>query len=341
MANTTGRSVLGVAVLVAAAVIAALVGYVLFVVVPGDLAELIGVVLTIAVVAVALKVAGGTLASRFADYTVAEVAVEGPITRDGGGGGLPSSPTTPGADEVVDQIERADDDPNAEALLVKLNTPGGQIVPSEDIRLAAERFDGPTVGYATDTCASGGYAIAVGCDELWAREGSVVGSIGVIGSRPNVHELADRLGVSYEQFTAGEYKDAGLPLKEVTPDERAYLQGIVDDYYDQFVEQVAEGRDMDEEAVRETEARVFLGTEAHERGLVDGLGDREAVLDRIEELTGHEAVVEEFTPSSGLMGRLRGGAAATAYALGAGVADAVAGDGSTGGNGAGDMRFRR
>ena len=339
MTSSTKRSVASVAVLAAAAVLAAVVGYALFVIVPGDMAELLGVVLTIAVVGVALKIAGETLASRFADYTVAEVAVEGPITRDGDGGGFPPSPGSPGADEIVEQIERADEDPNAEALLVKLNTPGGQIVPSEDIRLAAERFDGPAVGYATDTCASGGYAIAVGCDELWAREGSIVGSIGVIGSRPNVHELADRLGVSYEQFTAGEYKDAGLPLKEVTPDERAYLQGIVDDYYDQFVDQVAEGRDINEEAIRETEARVFLGTEAYERRLVDGLGDREAVLDRIEELTGRDAVVEEFTPSRGLMGRLRGGATATAYALGAGVAHALAGDGQR--DGAGDVRFRR
>ncbi|SHG53070.1 signal peptide peptidase SppA [Halobaculum gomorrense] len=339
MPDTTGRSLTGAVVLLAAGALAAAVGYALFVILPGDLAELLGVVLTLVVVAVALKIAAGTLAARFANYTVAEVAVEGPITRDGDSSSFPPSPGTPGADEIVDQIERANEDPNAEALVVKLNTPGGEIVPSEDIRLAAERFDGPTVGYATDTCASGGYAIAAGCDELWAREGSVVGSIGVIGSRPNVHELADRLGVSYEQLTAGEYKDAGLPLKEVTPDERAYLQGIVDDYYDQFVAQVAEGRDMEEAAIRETEARVFLGREARERGLVDGLGDREAVLDRVEELTGAEAVVEEFTPTGGLMGRLRGGATATAYALGAGVAAAVAGDGTA--DGASDVRFRR
>ncbi|WP_435063052.1 signal peptide peptidase SppA [Halobaculum sp. EA56] len=336
--NSTLRTVGSAAALLVAAAAAALVGVLLFVWFPGDLAELLGVVITVAVVGIAVKIASSALGSRFADYTVAEVAVEGPITRDGGGGRLPSSPTTPGADEVVEQIERADEDPNAEALLVKLNTPGGQIVPSEDIRLAAERFDGPTVGYATDTCASGGYAIAVGCDELWAREGSVVGSIGVIGSRPNVHELADRLGVSYEQFTAGEYKDAGLPLKEISPDERAYLQGIVDDYYDQFVEQVAEGRDMDEEAVRDTEARVFLGTEAHERGLVDGLGDREAVLERVGELTGTEATVREFTPQQGLAARLRGGAAATAYAFGAGIASAFPGEGAPEGI---DVRFRR
>ncbi|WP_284011983.1 signal peptide peptidase SppA [Halobaculum litoreum] len=339
MTDSTTRTAVAAVALVAAAAVAAAVGYLLFVWLPDDsLARLLGVLLTLAAVAAALKFAGSTLSSRFADYTVAEVAVEGPITRDGSGGGVPPSPGSPGADDVIDQIERADDDPNAEALLVKLNTPGGQIVPSEDIRLAAERFDGPTIGYATDTCASGGYAIAVGCDELWAREGSVVGSIGVIGSRPNVHELAERLGVSYEQFTAGEYKDAGLPLKEVSPDERAYLQGIVDDYYDQFVAQVAEGRDMDEAAVRDTEARVFLGTEAYDRGLVDGLGDREAVLDRVEERIGTDAVVEEFTPQRGLMTRLRGGASAVAYALGAGAASRLAGGES--GSGV-DVRFRR
>jgi len=107
------------------------------------------------------------------------------------------------ADEIVDQIERADEDSGVRALLLKLNTPGGEIVPSEDIRIAAERFDGPTIAYATDVCASGGYDIAAGCDELWAREGSIVGSIGVIGSRVNAADLADRLGLSYERLAAG------------------------------------------------------------------------------------------------------------------------------------------
>jgi len=83
------------------------------------------------------------------------------------------------------------------------------VVPSDDIRLAAERFDGPTVAYATDVCASGGYWIASGCDELWAREGSIVGSIGVIGSRVNASALAEKVGLSYERFAAGDYKDAG------------------------------------------------------------------------------------------------------------------------------------
>jgi protease-4 len=188
-------------------------------------------------------------------------------------------------------------------------------------------FDGPTLAYATDTCASGGYWIASGCDEIWAREASIVGSIGVIGSRVNVSDLAERLGVSYERFAAGEYKDAGVALKEIDDDERAYLQGIIDEFYDHFVERVADGRDMDDAAIRDTEARVYVGTDANERGLVDELGARDAVEDRLATLLDRDEIsVKTFEPQKSLPARLRGGAAAVAYSLGAGLAGRVVGD---------------
>jgi len=230
---------LGIVLLGTAAAVVA--GALVFVVFPASLTDLLGVLLVLVTALVGARIATSVAGSLAPSHNVAEVAVEGPITRDGGGG-IASAPTGPGADDIVEQIERADDDRGADALLLKLNTPGGQIVPSEDIRIAAERFDGPTVAYATDVCASGGYDIAAGCEELWAREGSIVGSIGVIGSRVNASDLADRMGLSYEQLTAGEYKDAGTPLKEFEEHEREYLQGLIDDYYDQFVETVAEGR---------------------------------------------------------------------------------------------------
>lgn len=256
-------------------------------------------------------------------YDVVEVAVEGPITREGSR--IPSSRrrSVP-ADKIVEQIDQADDDPNADALILKLNTPGGEVLPSEDIRLAAERFDGPTVAYATDTCASGGYWIASGCDELWAREASIIGSIGVRGSQVNAKELADKLGLEYVPLTAGEYKDAGFPLKEPEEQDREYLQGIVDDYYETFVERVAEGRDLPEETIRETEARVYLGTDALENGLVDELGTREDVEARLADRLGVPDVdVQEFTPKRSLVERLRGETQGVAYAFGAGVAGAV------------------
>ena len=326
MSERSRTVVTGGAVLSAAAV-AAVVGWVLLVEFPADLAELVGILLVIGLVVLAVRVAGRTMSARYRDYDVAEVAVTGPISRDGGPGPLPTGTRGTPADDIVEQIERADEDDAVDGLLVKLNTPGGEVVPSDDIRRAAMDFDGPALAYATDTCASGGYWIASGCDELWARDASIVGSIGVIGSRVNVSDLAERLGVSYERFAAGQYKDAGVALKEMDDDERAYLQGIIDDFYDNFVERVAEGRDMDEAAVRDTEARVFVGTDAHERGLVDGLGARDAVEERLADLLDRDEVsVEEFTPQQSLATRLRGGAESVAYALGAGVAGRVVGD---------------
>jgi len=318
---------------VGVAILAAIAAWYLFVAVPDDLAELLGVLLLLAVVIGAVRIGSNVAGSVLPAHNVAEVAVEGPITRDGGGG-ITSPPVGASADDIVEQIERADEDRGSAALLLKLNTPGGEIVPSEDIRIAAEQFDGPTIAYATDVCASGGYDIAAGCDELWAREGSIVGSIGVVGSRVNAKELADRLGLSYEQFTAGEYKDAGVPLKEMTEDEREYLQGIVDDYYDQFIDTVAEGREMDAETLKATEARIFLGDEAEERGLVDRLGTRDDVEASLEQRLGEDVTIKEYEPERGLTGKLRGGAQQVAFALGAGIASVADGDIE-------DLSFRR
>ncbi|WP_128477734.1 signal peptide peptidase SppA [Halorussus pelagicus] len=323
----SSRVVQGSVVLVGVFAAVAL-GWLLFVAVPeGNLARLLGVVLAVLAGVLGAR-AAGNLASRWAaSYDVAEVAVEGPITRDGGGSSIPPRPGGTPADDVVEQIERADEDDAARALLLRLNTPGGEVVPSDDIRLAAERFDGPTVAYATDVCASGGYWIASGCDDIYAREGSIVGSIGVIGSRVNAKGMADKLGLEYERFAAGKYKDAGQSLKEMTDDEREYLQGIIDGYYDEFVERVTDGRELSDEQVRDTEARVYLGDDAASIGLVDELATKRQVEDRLAADLGVEGVtVEEFEPDRGVMDRLRGGSQAVAYAFGAGVASALGGD---------------
>lgn len=324
--DTAGKRAARAVIVLVAAVVAVVVGWLLFVRFPGTLARLFGVLLTVGLVALAVRFAARAAGGWFAGYDAAEVVVEGPISRDGASPGLTGGVTTPSADAVVDQIERADGDPNVAGLLVKLNTPGGEIVPSDDIRLALSRFDGPVVGYATDQCASGGYWIATACDRVFARRGSLVGSIGVIGSRVNAKDLADELGVSYERFAAGKYKDAGQPLKDLDADDRDYLQGLIDGYYDDFVERVAEGRGLDEDAVRDTEARVFLGSEALERGLIDDLGTAEDAENALSEALGREVSVEEFRPMPGLMRRIRGNASALAYAAGAGVAAAVTGD---------------
>ncbi len=321
---SNGRGIGRLVVVLGGAVLFAAIGVFLFVVVPETLADLFGILLALVAVLIGVRIASNVAQSLFPEYDVAEVAVEGPITRDGGSGPLPSSPRATPADAIVEQVDRANDDEHVRALVMKLNTPGGEVVPSDDIRLAAERFEGPTVAYTTDVCASGGYWIASGCDELWAREASIVGSIGVIGSRINATEFAEKVGLSYEGFTAGEYKDAGTALKEMSDDEREYLQGLIDDYYETFVDRVSDGRELEPSEIRDTEARVYLGEAAFELGLVDGLGTREDVEEALAERLEVDAVtVTEFQPQQPLMQRLGSGAQRVAYAFGAGVAGVI------------------
>jgi len=323
---STERTLGRVAVVAVVAAVAAVLGYVLFVVVPGSLAELLGVFVTIALVGGAVKVGGGLADSVLSPYDVAEVEVDSVITRDGGAPG-PLGMVGVSADDVVEQIERADEDDAAEALIVKLNTPGGAVVPSEDIRRAAAEFDGPTVAYAEDMAASGGYWIASGCDRFHAREGAVVGSIGVIGSQLGRTGLAEKLGLDYRRFVAGDYKDTPSAWRELADDEVDYYQGLIDDFYDQFVETVSEGRDLEEAFVRDTEARVYLGEEAGEIGMVDSVGPREAMEDDLADQLGVEAVeVEPFEPEEGLTDKLQFGARSVARAFGAGVASVLVDD---------------
>jgi protease-4 len=310
------------------AVLAAAVGIGLFVAVPlytavGVLEVLLAVVVFVGGVVLAARIAG----SAFPDYDVAEVEVDDVITRDGGGGPLPFSGAGLSADDIVEQIETADDDDNAEALIVKLNTPGGEVVPSEDIRRAAAEFDGPTVAYAEDMAASGGYWIASGCDEFHARESSIVGSIGVNGTQIGLPEFADKVGLEYRRFVAGEYKDTPAALRELSDDEVEYFQSLLDGWYDQFVDTVTAGRDLDPEFVRDTEARIYPGFEAAENGLVDHCGPREEMEDRLAERVGVEEItVETFEPESSIPGRIGAGARSVAHAFGAGVASALVGD---------------
>jgi protease-4 len=325
---------LAIAAIVIIAVAA--LGFFLFVDYPdGNLTILVGVILLVVSLAAALPAAGRLARSVFPTDNVAEVAVEGPISRNGGQPSFPpTGPASPGADAIVDRIDAANQDDAIEGLLLHLNTPGGEIVPSDDIRLAAESFEGPVIAYTTDVCASGGYWIASACDELWAREASTIGSIGVRGSRVTAADLLQRVGLNYEQFTAGEYKEAGGSLSDITDNEREYLQGLIDGFYDMFVETVAEGRDMEAAFLRETEARVFLGRDAVENGLVDELGSREDVLNRLEADLGRVSV-RELSLRGGVLSRFRSGASSVAYALGAGVASAVLPDNETR-----DGRFR-
>lgn len=177
-------------------------------------------------------------------------------------------------------LKRAEDDSTVKAVVLRIDSPGGTVAASEEIAQYAKEFEKPIVVSIGDVGASGAYMLASQADEIWAMPGSAVGSIGVIAQIPNVSGLLDKVGVEFTVVTAGEYKGAGSPYRELTKEERALIQGEVDDAYDQFVGIVAEGRGMTiEQTEKLATGWAWNGDKAKELGLVDEIGTLENALD--------------------------------------------------------------
>jgi protease-4 len=181
--------------------------------------------------------------------------------------------------EVEDFLEQARKfarDDGIKAVVVRIDSPGGSVAPSQEIhdevkRLAAKKTVVCSLG---NVAASGGYYVAVACPKIVAAPGTLTGSIGVISQFANVRGLAERFDVKLEVVKAGKLKDAGNPFRDMTPEERAYWQALVDRTHQQFIAAVAQGRGLGEEAVREVaDGRVMNGEDAKGLGLVDALGN--------------------------------------------------------------------
>ncbi|MBN2247869.1 MAG: signal peptide peptidase SppA [Coriobacteriia bacterium] len=197
--------------------------------------------------------------------------------------------TTP--EYLLDQIDQALDDDSVKAILLRVDSPGGTVAASQEIMLAVRKAaeEKPIVTSVGDVCASGAYMVAAQTDEIVAAPGSTVGSIGVIMELVNAEGLLDKVGLKFTTLTQGEYKDAGSLYRSPTATETAMLNEQMNVVYEQFVADVAQGRGMGVEEVRELATGwAWLGSEALELGLVDTLGNYDDAVDRAAELGGIE-----------------------------------------------------
>lgn len=179
------------------------------------------------------------------------------------------------ARETLDTLARYEDNSSVKAIVVRINSPGGAIAPSQEIYAALQRMKKPTVASLDSVAASGGYYIAAGCDQIVANPGSITGSIGVILQWFDMKELMRWAKLKPETITSGALKDAGSPFREMTEAERAYFQSIVTQLHTQFVRDVAHGRKekmTHAEVVKIADGRIFTGEQAHGLKLVDELG---------------------------------------------------------------------
>jgi protease-4 len=179
--------------------------------------------------------------------------------------------------------------PAVKAIVVRVNSPGGSAVASDQIYRALLDFDRPVVIWMDEVAASGGYYIACGGDYVFAHPDTLTGSIGVISQFLNVEELLDEVGVDVVVITSGPRKDIGSPFREMAEDERALWEGITDEVYEGFVELVAQARDLPLEEVRElADGSIYTGRQAQGLGLVDEVGTLDDAIAKAAELGGIE-----------------------------------------------------
>ncbi|WP_432734703.1 signal peptide peptidase SppA [Maridesulfovibrio sp. FT414] len=189
-------------------------------------------------------------------------------------------------------------DDSVKGVLLRINSPGGTIAPSQELYHAVKAFAEvkPIVASFGTVAASGGYYAAAPATKIMASSGSITGSIGVKAEYASFHQLLDKLGVKPVIITSGALKGAGSPYSELTPEQREYLTSLIMDIHNQFVDDVARARKLDRKDVEKiADGRAVTGREAVELGLVDRIGGFEESVTVLKALCGIEgdaAVVE-------------------------------------------------
>src|SRR5262245_9189727 len=186
------------------------------------------------------------------------------------------------ADRVVRELDEHSEDPSIRAVVVRIQSPGGVVGPTQEIYDAVQRARSrgkPVVASMGSVAASGGYYLAAAATRIVANPGTLTGSIGVILQLAEVEGLLRKVGVRYEVIKAGRLKDSGSFARPMTPEAHAVLETVLDDMHAQFVTAIAEGRGIAKDRVRAlADGRVYSGRMAKQLGLIDALGGLEEAI---------------------------------------------------------------
>lgn len=183
----------------------------------------------------------------------------------------------------LEQLDNILYDETVHAVVLSVNTPGGGVTESAEIykkllQIKEERQI-PIYVSMGSMAASGGYYIAAPADKIFANRDTITGSIGVIMQSINYQALAEKVGVKFETFKSGEHKDMLSPMRDVTEEERAMMQDMINESYEEFVDIIEKGRNMSEAEVKKVaDGRILGGTKALEAGLIDDIGDEAATI---------------------------------------------------------------
>ena len=193
--------------------------------------------------------------------------------------------------EIVEEIRSAYDDDDVKGVVIRINSPGGGVAPSQEIYGEINRLKGKkkVVASFSSVAASGGYYIASAAEKIVSNPGTLTGSIGVIMDFSNIEGLFEKIGLKSFVVKSGRYKDIGSPTRDMTADEKDLLQDVIDDVHNQFITAIVEGRGMEREKVEKiADGRIFSGAQALQMGLVDELGSLQDSIKIVADMAGIE-----------------------------------------------------
>ncbi|MBN2105836.1 MAG: signal peptide peptidase SppA [Deltaproteobacteria bacterium] len=190
---------------------------------------------------------------------------------------------------LIKTLHSYKNDPHIKAIVIRIDSPGGGVAPSQEIyeELIKAREQKVLIASMGSVAASGGYYIACAAHKIFANPGTITGSIGVIIEFANIEELLGKIGLKSVVVKSGKYKDILSPTRELGNDERAIIQSVIDSIQGQFIDAVALGRDIPRAKIAEiADGRIFSGEQAKTLGLVDELGNLEDAIKSAAEKTG-------------------------------------------------------
>jgi protease IV len=237
-------------------------------------------------------------------------------------------------DKVVKLLRKYERDDDVRAVVVRIDSPGGAVAPSQEIYSALRnlRKKKKVVASMGNLAASGGYYIAAAADQIYASPGTLTGSIGVIFMHFNVRGLLEAVKIEETTLKAGKYKDTLSPFRPLNELDREEVQSLSEDVYGQFIRDVAEGRGLKEEEVRKlAEGRIYTGRRAKDLRLVDELGGFQDAVAKAWQLAGQSGEPRMQMPprdmAVSLRDLMRGAFQGAAAGVGEGVRGAAKGGG--------------
>jgi protease-4 len=214
-------------------------------------------------------------------------------------GVIPIEGTITESETVVSQLVEFKKDRGIRAIILRVNSPGGGVGPSQEIYREIRRTKEKkrVIASMGSVAASGGYYISSAADKIVANPGTLTGSIGVLVEFVGLQELMQKIGVDMEVLKSGEFKDTGSPYRKLTERDKELIQKLISGIQKQFVEAVAQGRNLPVEKVREiADGRIISGFQGKELGLVDELGNFEDAVELAKTMAGIKGEVTLVYP---------------------------------------------